>query len=244
MPYVNFGGKITSPLTRLYILHMLHMPSSPCIASDPHPPFHLRAVITSIHNDVSACGVARCITGKEEIDALQLMSLALSAHWDLILPYIFGLLRHEVADLRRHIAWGHGVGSRKLYPLDRQTLAEVDHACLGCVIGGLQLRDVDDVARHRCGGDEGAGAEAFDSLLLLLAPDGSTATGAVESAVEVGVDDLFVVVELAVDHGTLGPGDAGVGNEDVEAVVEFGDLCFDGFFHRGGVLHIDLVGLA
>lgn len=52
------------------------------------------------------------------------------------------------------------------------------------------------------------------------------------------------MVNLAVDHGALGPGDAGVGDEDVEAIVEFGDLGLYGFFDFGGVLDVDLVGFA
>jgi hypothetical protein len=52
------------------------------------------------------------------------------------------------------------------------------------------------------------------------------------------------VLDRAVEHGAFGPWDAGVGDEDVEAAVEFFDDLVDGRFDGlvGG--DVDLVGLA
>lgn len=56
--------------------------------------------------------------------------------------------------------------------------------------------------------------------------DGGRA-GAVEGPIEVGGDDGTVVAQLARGGGPLRPGDAGVGDEDVEAAVEVTDRGFD-----------------
>jgi hypothetical protein len=52
------------------------------------------------------------------------------------------------------------------------------------------------------------------------------------------------MVDLAIDHGPLGPRNAGIGDKDVEAVVEFDSLGPDSFFDFLRVLDVDLVGLA
>ncbi len=204
----------------------------------------LRAVVATIHDDICASSVAGRIASKIEVGALQFRSFTLSAHGNLVLPDILGLLRDKVADLRGHVARRNAVSPRKLHPLDRQALAQVNHTRLGRIIRRLQLRDIDDMARHGRRSDERPALEAVEPVLPLLAPHRTAGSGAVEGAVEIGADDLLVVVDLTVDHGALGPGDAGVGDEDVETVVEFGDLGFDGFLDFLRVLDVDLVGLA
>jgi hypothetical protein len=47
-----------------------------------------------------------------------------------------------------------------------------------------------------------------------------------------------------VDGIAFGPGNAGVGDEDIEAVVEFCDLGGDGFVYGVGVRDVDLVCFA
>ena len=212
--------------------------------SRAHRLTHSRTTIAAIHNHIRARHVARRITRQIEIRTLQLVRLALSAHRDLIFPDILRLLGYEITNLRRHVPGRYAVGARKLYPFNRQTATEMDNPRFSPVVRRLQLRDIDHVAGHRGCGDEGAGLEVFQFVFLLVAPYGSTGARAVEGAVQIGADYLAVVVDLTVDHGALGPGNAGVGNEDVEAVVELGDLGFNCFFDFGGVLHVDLVGIA
>lgn len=78
----------------------------------------------------------------------------------------------------------------------------MDAAGLGDVIRRLLLGEVDDVARHGGGDDEGAGA----ALLKVLA-DG---LGAVGGAVEVDVDDLVPGLLGALEEAAIGGG-AGAG---------------------------------
>lgn len=52
------------------------------------------------------------------------------------------------------------------------------------------------------------------------------------------------MVEFAVQHGTLLPRDAGVGDEDVETAVEFLDDLVDGLGDVLRVQDVDLVCLA
>jgi hypothetical protein len=72
---------------------------------------------------------------------------------------------------------------------------------------------------------------------------GGGGLGAVEGAVEVDVDDAGVVGERAVHHRALGPGDAGVGDEDVQSAVEVLDRLVDGLLDGFGAGDIDLVCL-
>lgn len=202
-------------------------------------------MITTIHDDVCPCRVASRITREIEIGALQFLSHTLPTHGNLIQPDILGLLGSKVTDLSGHIARRHGIDPGKLHPLDRQALAQMDHPRLGGIICRLQLGDVDDVSGHGGSGDEGAALEVFDLVLLfLLAPDGTAGASAVESAVQISIDYLMVVLELTVDHGALCPGDARVGYEDVETAVELGELGSDSFVDGLGVVHINLEGLA
>lgn len=120
----------------------------------------------------------------------------------------------------------------------------MDHRCLGCVVSSLQLRDVDHVTRHRRCGNERATLEALETVLLLLTPNCAAGPSAIERAVKIGGDDVLIVIELAVDHRALGPRNAGVGDKNVQAIIEFGDLGYDGFFDLLRVLHVDLVRLA
>jgi hypothetical protein len=52
------------------------------------------------------------------------------------------------------------------------------------------------------------------------------------------------VVDLAIESGSLSPGNAGVGNENVEATVEFLDDLVDGLLYWLPAGNIDLVRLA
>ncbi len=130
-------------------------------------------------------------------------------------------------------------------------LTKVDDTSLGGIVRSLQLRDVDNMPAHRRRRDEAAVGEVLElvaigigALELLAAPDLAGRASAEEGAVKVGGDDLVVVGDLAADGGALGPGDAGVGNEDVEAAVELLDDFVDDLLDVGFVGDVDLVGLA
>lgn len=124
-------------------------------------------------------------------------------------------------------------------------------ACLGSVVGGLHLGEVDNVSAHGRGSDEAAIGEvgelvAIDvgALLLLSSPVGSGRAGAVEDAIQVDLDDFVVVVDGGVHHGTLNPRDTRVGNHDIQTAVELLDDLVDGVLDSLGISDIELVGLA
>lgn len=126
----------------------------------------------------------------------------------------------------------------------------MDHTSFGRVVGSLQLRDVDDVATHGSSGNEATVGEILQlvavqvgSLLLLASPVSSGVLGTVEGTVKVSVDNIEVVLLRAIDHSALGPWDTSVGNEDIEATIEFLDGEIDGFLDGLDVPDVDLVGL-
>lgn len=179
------------------------------------------------------------------------MCLALASHGDLVLPHILHVLWHKVTDLRRHISWAYGIRPCESYPLDRQAAYEMYNARLGGVVRGLQLRDVDDMTRHTSRSDKRSTSEVLERLaidrcafLLLASPVLPSSAGTVECAVEIGCDDFAVVVNFSVEHGALGPGDTGIGDEDVEAAIEFLDDVVDGFLDGFVLCDINLVGFA
>lgn len=113
------------------------------------------------------------------------------------------------------------------------------------IVRGLQLRDIDDVAAHGRRGDEAAIRKARDIALLLLPPEDVTGSaGAEEGPVEVGGNDLAIVLDLAVEGGALRPRHARVGDEDIEPVVELGDDLVHVLLDVGLIEHVDLVCLA
>ena len=122
------------------------------------------------------------------------------------------------------------------------------HSSLRSVVGGLQLRVVDDMSAHGGGSDETAVGKVLKlipvdigSLALLPSPDGRTGACAVESAVNVGSHDLAVVVDGTLDDGALSPGNAGVGDEHVETAIEFLEDLLDCGLDFLGVLYVHLV---
>lgn len=130
-------------------------------------------------------------------------------------------------------------------------LTEMDDSSLGTVVHGLKLRDVDDASAHRGGSNEAAGDEVLQRLtvdrgaLLLLATEVSASRlGAPHDTVNVDGHDLLRSLDRAVDEGAVLPGDARVGDEDVETTVELGDDAVDGGLDSFGGGDIDLVRLA
>jgi hypothetical protein len=127
----------------------------------------------------------------------------------------------------------------------------VDNASLSGVIGSLQLWDVDDMTGHGRRSYESALCKAFQLLavngcafLLLAAPMLTGSASAVECTVEICGYYFAVVVDLAIEGGTLGPWDSRIGDEDVEAAIELiDDLIYD-FFYGLPAGNVDLVCLA
>ena len=109
----------------------------------------------------------------------------------------------------------------------------MDYAGFGRIISCLQLRNVDDMSTHTRSGNKAAVCETLKfvavnvgTLLLLASPVSTSGFGTVECAVQIGSDNLTVVINFSVKHGTLRPWDTSIGNENVEATVEFlHDLC-------------------
>ena len=110
----------------------------------------------------------------------------------------------------------------------------MNDSCFGCIVCCLQLWNVDDVSTHASCSNETAIGEVLEllamhigSFLLLTSPVCTGRLGAVVGAVEIGGHDLAVMVNLSVQHRSLGPGYPGVGNEDVEAAIELLDNLID-----------------
>ncbi len=124
----------------------------------------------------------------------------------------------------------------------------MDDASLGCIVRCLQLWDVDNVSAHASRSNEAAVGVILKLLAMhacslhLLAPPVQTGSpGTVEGAVEIGGDDLAVMIDLSVKHRPLCPRDTGIGDEDVEAAIEFFDNLVNRFLDVLGIGDIDLV---
>ena len=127
----------------------------------------------------------------------------------------------------------------------------MDNASLGRIVRRLQLRDIHNRATHARRPDEATVSKVLEllavtinTLELLSTPDSASSTGTEERAVEIGGDDFAVVFDLAVDGRALGPGNARVGDEDVEAGVEFGHDLVDDGVDVGLVSNVELIRLA
>lgn len=126
----------------------------------------------------------------------------------------------------------------------------MNNANLGGIVSSLHLGEVDNVAAHGSSGDKAAVGEVGErvsvnvgSLFLLSSPVGSSSLGTVKDTIQVDGDHVSVVLKGTVDHGALGPWDACIGNEDVQATVELLDGKVDGVLHGFGVSDVDLVSL-
>lgn len=167
------------------------------------------------------------------------------------MPHLLGLLGHKVGDLGHDVAGRNGVGASILSPLNSQTLDKVNNTGFGGVVGSLKLGNVDDATAHGSSGNEAARgvvgqglASKGGTLVLLATPVLGSGPGRVVSAVKVSLDDITVVVDRAVNHGALGPGDTGVGDKDVQAAIEVLDRLVDSLLNCLGISNINLVGLA
>jgi hypothetical protein len=126
----------------------------------------------------------------------------------------------------------------------------VNHSRLGSVVGGLHLREVHNVATHGGGGYKATICEVgklvavqIGSLLLLPPPVSSGVLGAVKGTVQVNVNHTRVVVKGPVNHGSLGPRDTRVGNENVQTAIEVLHSLINRLLDSLGVCNIDLISL-
>lgn len=110
----------------------------------------------------------------------------------------------------------------------------MDDTCFSRVVGGLHLRDVDDMPAHARGCDEFAICIVFQlvpaevrAFICLPLPVLGGRSSAVEHPIEIGGHHLAVMVNCSVRDGPLSPGYTGVGDEDVEAAVELLDNLVD-----------------
>ena len=126
----------------------------------------------------------------------------------------------------------------------------MDNSSFRSVVRSLQLRDVDNMAAHTRCSNKAAILEvnliaiAISAFFSLSPPVLTCCTGAVERAVQVGVHDVVVVFDLAIEHGSLCPRDAGIGNENVEAAIELLDDFVDTLLYVLFVSNVDLIGFA
>lgn len=127
---------------------------------------------------------------------------------------------------------------------------KVDDTRLGGVVRSLHLREIDNVTTHGGSSHETTVCEVGElvaiqvsALLLLPAPVASSSLGAIECAVQIDADNIAVVFDRAVHHRTLGPGNTGVGNENVQTAVEVLDNSVDSLLHGLGVSNLNLIGL-
>lgn len=80
-----------------------------------------------------------------------------------------------------------------------QVLAHVLDGGLGGIVRRLQLGKVGNMARHARSRDKAASPEILELVLLLLAPDPTNDSGAVEQSIHVDFHDAVVVVKAASD---------------------------------------------
>ena len=140
----------------------------------------------------------------------------------------------------RHVA--------RMYP--DGSLTEVDDSRFGGIVCRLQLRNVDNMTAHGSSGHEAAVGEVVQllavdvsALLLLSPPVSCRRLGAVEGAVQINVDYTRVVIQRAVDHGALGPGNTGIGDENIQSAIKVLHNLIDGRLHGICVGDLDLVSL-
>lgn len=207
------------------------MRSSSIRSSIAMPP-NLPRSVPAINDDVSPGSVRAGITGQIDIGALEFLGLGVTAERDHAVPHALDLLVHEIREARVDVAGGDCVDAGKVAPLVGERSGQVDAAGLGHVVRCLLLREVGDEAAHARRDDEGAG--------LSLAEVEADGAGAVEGAVQVGVDDLVPGLDGGVQDAGVG-GPAGVGDEDVDA-AEILDDVVDQLLDVAVVTDVALVG--
>jgi hypothetical protein len=108
---------------------------------------------------------------------------------------------------------------------------------LGGIVRSLELGNVDDVTAHGGSGDKAPIGEVLEfvaeqvgALLLLSSPVGSSSTSAVPGGIKIGLDNVQVVLDGAINRGTLSPWNTCIGNEDIQAAIKVLNSLIDGSF--------------
>lgn len=83
----------------------------------------LWGAVATVNNQVRAGGVGGRVRGQVQVSTLQLVSLALATHGDLVPPDVLGLLRHKVGNFRSNITGRDSVGAGEPDPFNGQGLA-------------------------------------------------------------------------------------------------------------------------
>lgn len=143
-----------------------------------------------------------------------------------------------------------GISTMQVYFSKAASLTEMDNGRFGGIVCCLHLREVDNVTAHGSGGHKAAIGEVvkcvtvdIGTLLLLSPPVGCCRPGAVKGTVQIDIDHILVVVQRTVNHGTLSPGNTGIGNENVQSAVEVFHNLVNGLLHGFGLGDFDLVRL-
>lgn len=189
--------------------------------------------VTAVNDEIVTSHVGAGIANQVDVGALQLLSLTVAAHGDHRVPQVLDILLDEVRQTSINVSGGDAVDTSKVAPLVGKGASHVNAASLGDVVGGLFLREVGDVAGHG-GGDD----EAASSALLEVSADG---LGAMESTVQIGLDDFGPVIDSAIEDTSTG-GAAGVSDEGVD-LAEFLNGVVDELLHAFPVADVALVGL-
>ena len=127
----------------------------------------------------------------------------------------------------------------------------MDNASFGGIVCGLQLWNIDDVPAHTSGRNKGSVCVVLQLLtvqvgpfFLLASPVCCSGPSTIEGAIKVSSNNLAVVINFSIEHSSLSPRDASVGNKDIEASVELLDNFVDRLLDVLCISDIDLVCLA
>jgi len=95
---------------------------------------HLPGTVATIDDDISPRSVGASVTAQVYISTLQLLGLAITAHWDHGLPQILSLLVNEVRESGIDVPGRDGVDTSKVAPLIGERPRHVDAAGFGNVV--------------------------------------------------------------------------------------------------------------
>lgn len=79
--------------------------------------------VAAINNQVRTGSVGGRIRGQVQVSTLQLVSLTLATHGDLVPPDVLGLLWHKVGNFRSNVTGGDCVGAGESDPFNGERLA-------------------------------------------------------------------------------------------------------------------------
>lgn len=194
---------------------------------------NLPDAVTAVNDQIVTSHVGAGVRNQVNVGTLKLLSLTVAAHGNHRVPQILDLLIDEVGETSVDVSGGDAVNTSKVAPLVGERASHVDAASLGDVVRCLFLREVGDVAGHGGGDDEGAGTALLEVVTHSLS--------AVESTVQVGLDNLLPVTDGAIQDTAVGS-TTSVGDEGVDLAEVLNDG-LDETLDALPVTNIALVGL-